>query len=261
MYLTASGDVPPRLTGNDKRTFTCAHCSKVFVTKHGLQQHQRRYHDAIQAGDNLPPDIVDAHCLIQQATETGDIVTLLENEAVVSLLSTECLICHHKFGRKQELLRHLRSQHTSLWTNGMTDALLMESQRHTQCYCRPAVPHRKHTCIPFLQFAMLRTWATDTPDDDRTRTLTPDMLLTTEEVLHQLLWLGHLPLLALRPVLKKSLSLQCMICSTRYNSPALLHRHLTALHGPAVQECQAWLGLLNWWLFASFGCVWVHFAE
>ena len=228
MQMCASGQHLPRDQGMPQETFPCQQCSKVFVTRHGLQQHLRRFHAAMQAGQVLTDDQFDAHCLITQAVETASCPSLLENADIVELMSQTCLLCQTSFGRKGELVRHIRQHHALLWQQGESEAIRLDDtlKLATQCYCIPAVPHRKHLCLPFIQFTLLGIQLTAAPDAPAAVDAPPDLLLSTREVVQQLAWLGLLHVLVLRPRLRLSLTLHCQLCEARFASSNLLLAHL-----------------------------------
>lgn len=257
MHLSASGQQPPRELGTAQETFPCEHCSKVFVTRHGLHQHLRKFHTAIQAGDALPDAHIDAHCHITQAVETASCVNLLGDDAVAELMSQTCLICHTTFSRKNELMRHLRHHHTMLWNKSESLAIQLDAQlKPTQhCYCVPAAPQRKHVCLLFIQYALMRIQLGEAPDAAAAALAPPEQLLGTKEIIKQLCWLGLLPLVQFRPMLRLALTLHCQLCNTRFQSSALLMMHLRTEHLDALRACDSWTTLLMWVIFCSQGCL------
>lgn len=95
----------------------------------------------------------------------------------------------------------------------------------------------------------------DAPDQEATRDALPDMLLVPAEVVSQLAWLGHLPLLLNKPTLKLALSLHCQICGERFSCPTLLTGHLADRHSEVIRDLQDLTDLVAWLLFAEYGCV------
>ena len=257
MHLQASGQHLPREQATITETFPCNQCSKVFVTRHGLQQHLRRFHEALQAGTSLTDDHFDAYCLISQAVEQASCAALLEHPAIAELMSQQCLLCYAKFGRRNELMRHFRTQHATLWHRGEHDAISHDARWKlpNQCYCIPVIPQRKHLCLVFIQYALLRIQLTDAPDAPTTADVPADLLLQPKEVILQLAWLGLLNLLVLRPALKLALTLRCQLCDERFTTSDLLLNHLRSEHAAAVRDSDDWIRLLLWVLFAAHGCM------
>ena len=257
MHLHASGQHLPREQATITETFPCNQCSKVFVTRHGLQQHLRRFHEALQAGTSLTDDHFDAYCLISQAVEQASCAALLEHPAIAELMSQQCLLCYAKFGRRNELMRHFRTQHATLWHRGEHDAISHDARWKlpNQCYCVPVIPQRKHLCLVFIQYALLRIQLTDAPDAPTTADVPADLLLQPKEIILQLAWLGLLNLLVLRPALKLALTLRCQLCDERFTTSDLLLSHLRSDHAAAVRDSDDWICLLLWVLFAAHGCM------
>ena len=92
----------------------------------------------------------------------------------------------------------------------------------------------------------------DAPDQEATRDALPDMLLVPAEVVSQLAWLGHLPLLLNKPTLKLALSLHCQICGERFSCPTLLTGHLADRHSEVIRDLQDLTDLVAWLLFAEY---------
>ena len=256
MYMQFSGQHLPREQAMTAETFPCNLCSKVFVTRHGLQQHLRRFHEALQASTTVPDDHFDAYCLIAQAVEQASCAALLEHPAIAELMSQQCLICYARFGRRNELMRHFRTQHAAYWHRGEHDAIAHDARWKlpNQCYCFPVIPQRKHLCLVFIQYALLRIQLTDAPDAPTTAA-PADLLLQPSEIVKQLAWLGLLNLLVLRPALKLALSVRCQLCDARFTSADALMGHLRSEHTAAVRDCDEWIRLLHWVLFAAHGCM------
>ena len=225
----------------------------------------RSYHRALKDGTQLSDEHFQAMCHIMQATDEARCEDLLDNPHITEILSRTCLVCHKQFQRKQELLRHLRNHHADTWNQCTHDAAHLESALKPlgTCYCHPPVYARKHLCLLFLQYSMMRLTTTAPPDADVARGLQPDMLLSNEAVVQQLLWLGLPHLLLSRPSLKLAHSLHCQQCNERYRSPQLLLGHLRTDHNQEVEEVAALTRLLTWMLFGDHGCVCnpaVHFG-
>jgi len=257
MYMTAHGQQAPAANHRAPTAFPCTTCDKVFLTKHGLEQHLRNFHSAIQVGDQLSDAQIDAHCLVMQAVETDACMDLLGHPHIAELLSHVCLTCQKPFQRKNELVRHLKGHHASLWNQIVIDATIIEERLKgpQECFCIPPVYNRKHQCMLTLQFALLRLTAQPGPDAELARSSTPDLLLAPAEIVHQLAWLGLLRLLTHNPALKMTLSLHCQVCGSNFTSPTQLMGHLRALHGQAISEAAAWIRLLTWVLFSAHGCL------
>ena len=257
MYLTSMGETAPRPSLSHKITFSCDKCCKVYLTKHGLEQHMRHYHRALQDGTHLTPEQFTAHCLVMQAVENASAAMILFDDDVRALLSQTCLVCQKSFKRKQDLMRHLRTMHADHWHQLTQDAETLEQQWKSpgECYCHPTTYNRKHQCTLFLQYALLRIVMGHAPDEQAARGTIPNMLLTVQEVVLQLSGLGLLPLLLNRSHMKLELSLCCQICDTRFSSTCLLQGHLEQQHAEAIQAALPWIRMMGWIFMDSFGCV------
>ena len=75
MHLAHTGEPVPAASA-PQITFKCHHCHKVYTTKHGLEQHLRNYHKALQDGTKLSDAQFEATCLILQAVETGNVAEI-----------------------------------------------------------------------------------------------------------------------------------------------------------------------------------------
>ena len=143
IYMTFHGQDPPGNVPNADTVFPCQKCNKVFLTKHGLEQHLRNFHLALKVGDQLNEQQLEAYCLVMQAVETEACMDLLGNEHIIELLSQVCLSCQKTFQRKNELVRHLRSHHSSLWNQITieTEALEQRVKGPFDCYCKIGRAH------------------------------------------------------------------------------------------------------------------------
>eukprot|EP00435_Cladocopium_sp_Y103_P055446 s1325_g18.t1 len=259
LYLAHTGQLPPRDAQVPSQTYPCTHCSKVYMTKHGLDQHLRRYHAATQVGpqtSTLTAEQVTAQCIVMQAVEDADCSALLDDENVTSLLSRTCLVCQRTFKRKQELSRHIKSNHAHWWHQCATDAATLEQtlKPADDCFCDPPIYNRKHLCMPFIQYALLRIHLGHAPDEQAGLLASPDMLLSSQEIAFQLAWLGMLAHLLLQPALKLTLTLHCQVCGSTFPTSELLAGHLKTLHSAWLEEAEDLVHLLNWALFNTYGC-------
>ena len=126
MHKTSMGEPAP--TSTLQHTFTCDKCCKVYLTKHGLEQHMRQYHRALQDGTHLTDEQLTAHCVVMQAVESDRAADILFDDSIRALLSQKCLACQKHFKRKQDLMRHLRTMHADHWHQLSQDAELLEQQ-------------------------------------------------------------------------------------------------------------------------------------
>ena len=257
MYMTFHGQEPPQIARGAASVFPCTSCNKVFMTRHGLDQHLRHFHSAIQAGEQLSATQFEAYCLVSQAVETEACEDLLGHEHIAELLSQVCLLCLKFFHRKNELVRHLKSYHASYWNQCMREAAIIEDRLKgpLDCFCVPKVHNRKHQCLLPIQYVLMRLTAEPGADAELARSTPPDLLLTPEEIVQQLAWLGLLRLLVHNASLKMHLSLHCKVCGSHFTSPTQLMGHMRALHEQAVGEAAAWIRLLTWVLFSAHGCM------
>lgn len=256
MYMTFHGQDPPQQGLGTQSVFPCPNCNKVFMTRHGLDQHLRHFHSAIEVGDQLSAIQLEAYCLVSQAVETEACEDLLGHEHIAELLSQVCLLCLKSFHRKNELMRHLKSYHASYWNQCIHEASIIEDRLKgpRECYCIPPVYNRKHQCLLTIQYALLRLTA-GPADATAAQHAPPDLLLEPLEVVRQLAWLGLLQLLMHNAGLRMHLSLHCQACGSHYTSPTQLMGHIRTLHAPAVEDAAAWIRLLTWMLFSTYGCM------
>ena len=150
---------------NQKGAFNCAHCGTTFKLSSALRRHIEQgscpTFDAaresnIEAG--LDPRIVQS---VRDLMPSN----VLEDPELLQYMNSCCCLCQQRFERKQDLHRHLASQHAILWHESLTTmqdlARLIRGDSHT-CYC--ATPgttapssskQSKHRCAVFSQFGLL----------------------------------------------------------------------------------------------------------
>ena len=188
----------------------CETCGKAYTTKHGLAQHLQRCHRAEQAltADNWKQ--LEIQCLIDQAVQTHRADDLLDDLDILQHISAQCLACSQSFRRRQETSRHIKQGHPSEWADveRMATDLTMQINPEQKCYCLPAQHHIKHVCLVFQQFALARLlWERE--QQAEAVAMPPNLALTSQERMEQLLWSGFVHLLYRLPALKLALTLHC----------------------------------------------------
>ena len=145
--------------------FNCSHCSATFKTSASLRRHIEQgscpSFDATRTGtieETLDPRIVQS---VRDLMPSN----ILEDPELLMYMSSCCCLCRQRFERKQDLHRHLASQHAILWHESQTTmqdlARLIRGENHT-CYCAPtgtmpqsSSKQSKHRCAVFSQFGLL----------------------------------------------------------------------------------------------------------
>lgn len=121
-------------------TFNCSHCSASFKTSASLRRHIEQgscpSFDATRSGaveETLDPRIVQS---VRDLMPSN----ILEDPELLMYMSSCCCLCRQRFERKQDLHRHLASQHAIMWHESQTTmqdlARLIRGENHT-CYCAP----------------------------------------------------------------------------------------------------------------------------
>ena len=256
LLLTDQDLVQQYCHGQPTINLKCDFCGKAYTTKHGLAQHVKQYHSASEAGtfDNWPQ--TEMHCLMFQAVISSRCEDILDNEALLTFLTRQCLECNRQFSRKQELLRHLRDNHAHDWNQMMAIATALEATHRPPqtCFCRPVQHRTKHVCVAFLQYALARLVHGRERDQPAHALQAPDVLLTTQELVEQMLELGHMRLYYSMPELKLALTLRCVTCGFSCRNDTDLEAHLRKHHSVHLQDSVTLLRLLRWTMFQDLGC-------
>ena len=235
-------------------SLVCKHCGKAYTTRHGLQQHERRYHRAEEAVENVAAADIDMQCLIHQAVLANKCEDLLLQEDIQHFLSSRCLMCNKQYLGKSAVLRHMKQNHASLWHACEFHAVELDRQWKSTfgCVCHPP-SYTKHICQMYYQFAMLRL--------DQERQMMPqllaeppDVVLSVVEQIEPLLWLGFVHNLYSRSALKMHLTMYCQVCGYAGTDAEDLRLHLHAVHPVHLQECLYLTELFQWCMFMEMGC-------
>jgi uncharacterized C2H2 Zn-finger protein len=239
-------------------TLVCETCGKVYTTKHGLAQHVQKFHTAQQvlhASDEKGWTTFTAKCLFDQAVQTNRCEDLISDPDILHFISSECFDCSMPFRRRQDLSRHLKQGHPSEWADMEQRAseLTTQLQCEHRCLCDPPQHRVKHLCMVFLQFSLARIQWERAQSRDATE-LPPDLVLSTQEKMAQLLWFGFGHLLYRLPALKLALTLTCQFCGLVCRCGDDLLMHLHQRHEALVAESTTYWQLLKWTLFQEFGC-------
>ena len=165
-YISRHGQGPSFDVLRDQNgTFNCSHCSATFKTSASLRRHIEQgscpSFDATRTGtieETLDPRIIQS---VRDLMPSN----ILEDPELLMYMSSCCCLCRQRFERKQDLHRHLASQHAILWHESQTTmqdlARLIRGEHHT-CYCAPigtmpqsSSKQSKHRCAVFSQFGLL----------------------------------------------------------------------------------------------------------
>ena len=233
----------------------CETCGKAYTTKHGLAQHLQRCHRAEQALHDNNWKLLEITCLIDQAVQTNRAESLLDDPDILQHISAQCLACSKTFRRRQDTSRHVKQGHPSEWAEveRMAADLATRLNPEQKCHCIPAQHHAKHVCLVFQQFALARLlWERD--QQAEAVAMPPNLALTSQERMEQLLWSGFVHLLYRLPALKLALTLHCQICGHVSRCGDDLARHLHQHHEALVAESSTYQQLITWVLFQDFGC-------
>ena len=188
----------------EQAPYQCLHCDQKFKSKHGREQHYMTHHGqgpsfdvlrdqngaficshcnaSFKTSSSLRRHIEQGSCPRFDATRPGNIEEILDPRIIQSVrdlmpsnvledpelllyMSSCCCLCRQRFERKQDLHRHLASQHAILWHEAQTTmqdlARLIRGDSHI-CYCAPtgtttqsSTKQSKHRCAVFSQFGLL----------------------------------------------------------------------------------------------------------
>ena len=188
----------------EQAPYQCLHCDQKFKSKHGREQHYMTHHGqgpsfdvlrdqngaficshcnaSFKTSSSLRRHIEQGSCPRFDATRPGNIEEILDPRIIQSVrdlmpsnvledpelllyMSSCCCLCRQRFERKQDLHRHLASQHAILWHEAQTTmqdlARLIRGDSHI-CYCAPtgtttqsSTKQSKHRCTVFSQFGLL----------------------------------------------------------------------------------------------------------
>eukprot|EP00438_Fugacium_kawagutii_P007324 Skav235718 [mRNA] locus=scaffold280:599859:606755:+ [translate_table: standard] len=254
MLLAHDRPSAPMEVAND-RMHQC-HCGKAYVTAHGLKQHQDRVHS--QTSQVLTPEDRE---LILTTLVTDDWSDVLDNQRILTALTTGCLLCEQKFSKRPLLTRHLRQEHATQWNEAVIQAYQLEDlyKEAGTCYCDPQLPG-KHSCVIFQQLALLQRHWTDTcqqnpptaaPDQVEPAPLRPpDFRLMLEVALK----LGSVDVLLQSRIFKDHMSTRCILCNAYFATFAELMYHHETQHPNAWQDRQPFLTLLLNTFYHTKGC-------
>lgn len=155
--------------------------------------------------------------------------------------------------RVQEFLQLGRAQQIQVYTtrHGL--------QRHLQEYHLAEQAIQNNHCATLLSNESIQQFLTTRLEHERqalpqVMAPPPDMLLTVEEYIEQLVWLGYTQAFYTMPRLRMRLTISCQICGHSCLTAEALWSHLHGCHPDHVQDAQPMKALLQWCLFAELGC-------
>eukprot|EP00438_Fugacium_kawagutii_P025294 Skav224675 [mRNA] locus=scaffold4044:164743:170382:+ [translate_table: standard] len=236
------------------RMFQC-HCGKAYVTAHGLAQHKARVH--ANTGNILTDE---ERSLIVSTLVTEDWQEILDNPAILRALTTGCLLCEQSFSKRALLTRHLRQEHAKYWSQAAAQAYQLESlyKEEGTCFCDPQL-ESKHTCVIFLQLALLQRHWTDTCQEDMTPSTTdippaPLIAPNFRQMIQLSLRMGSVDVILQSQTIKLHLSTRCMQCNRYHDDMPSLLNHLMQDHASEWTDCLPFLTLLLNTFFTTKGC-------
>lgn len=213
------------------KMFHCEHCGQSYLTKPGLTAHVAKYHA------DRPPSLTDNHrSLLTNAVIQDECQLLLDRPDLLERPDVTCGLCEHECVNRAMLKRHLKQNHAQYWPQA-ADLELQLMQQHCpdqQCYCRPSNP-KKHTCVIFSQFAVLRLHCLRAPEEATASDLMlmdkpPPPPLNISALAMTALDLGAVTQLLKSPVNKEFLSRTCLLCGDIFNLAKDLVQHLQTNH-------------------------------
>eukprot|EP00438_Fugacium_kawagutii_P001766 Skav227143 [mRNA] locus=scaffold133:549400:554637:- [translate_table: standard] len=255
LALLMARDRPGPVTSSAEDRMHQCHCGKAFVTAHGLKAHQDRVHTRAR------PILTDADReLLISTLVTDDWQEVLDQQSILTALSTGCVMCEQSFSKRALLTRHLRQEHARHWTQAADQAAQLESlyKEDGTCYCDPQLT-TKHTCVIFLQLALLQRHWSDTCAEDLTTTTDTDApapLIAPDfnKLVHLALRMGSVAMLLQSNVIRLYLSTRCLQCRRHYDVHADMMHHLTHDHRDTWIASLPFLTLLQHTFFTSKGC-------
>eukprot|EP00438_Fugacium_kawagutii_P035027 Skav228314 [mRNA] locus=scaffold3685:30397:36963:- [translate_table: standard] len=220
--------------GFEDSLLPCRFCSKTFITSHGRKQHEDNAHK-MKSPTTIPPDMKR---LCHDAVEQDNCDLLFPCKPLLQALNHECALCGFQSARRNSLTRHFRQAHADLWptVETMLLDLVPRYQPHHDCHCDPPSTQKRHQCMVYLQFALLRThmMMTQPPahppstviDDDPPLPSTP----TADHVVRHALRLGLISQVLHSDDLAYDLLHCCILCSASFVEEFDLVMHLRNSH-------------------------------
>eukprot|EP00438_Fugacium_kawagutii_P028060 Skav235478 [mRNA] locus=scaffold1269:464000:470377:- [translate_table: standard] len=231
------------------------HCGKAFVTAHGLKQHQDRVHA------HARPVLTDEDRELLVATlVTEDWQDVLDRQSILTALSTGCVLCEQTFSKRALLTRHLRQEHARHWICAADQSYQLESMYKADgtCFCEPQLPG-KHTCVIFLQLALLqRHWVEtcqeDVPNHDPPVPPAPLIAPSFSKMIKLALRMGSIAIILQSNTIRLHLNTRCLLCNQYHADYASLLNHFLQTHKLEWEQCLPFLNLLQNTFFATKGC-------
>eukprot|EP00438_Fugacium_kawagutii_P013831 Skav210622 [mRNA] locus=scaffold234:513616:521032:- [translate_table: standard] len=233
-------------------THCCCLCLRLCASDAGLLKHWSQDHP--QAYTNHGKYLEDVEHQSMKATPCPyckeDITS---NHQCIVHRQLAMLIANDRPGPQTD------QEHAKHWGQAAAQAFQLETlyKEDNTCYCDPQMPG-KHTCVIFLQLALLQRHWSDTCDV--TQEAAPEIgpaPLRPPEFEHMVkvsLKLGSVDMILQSRTVKRHLSTRCLMCNQYYASPADLLHHLDIQHPVEWNMCQPFLTLMLNTFFTTRGC-------
>lgn len=212
--------------------FRCRYCPKLYITSHGRNQHEESAHRR-----QSPSTLTDAmRQLLNNAVQRNECELILPCPALLQALNHECALCGFQTQRRNSLTRHFRQAHSGPWQ--LAEQLLLELiprfQRTHECSCDPPSTQRKHQCMVYIQFALLRAVASPCPDETmvtQPQTEPPfPTAFSLSGIVECALHIGLIHQVLPSDTMQRYLTHVCILCDEEFSDTLALSQHHRDIH-------------------------------
>lgn len=135
----------------------CNHCGGLFDGIESLRSHVNQGRCPTFNPD-LPTEVVDVQQRWTDATCHGQLAKHLGDAHTRLQLTLRCQSCSAKYSRSADMMGHLQTAHSALWSASqpLTHLLIELAYSEYGCTCNPSVhaPRAHHVCVTLRQLAM-----------------------------------------------------------------------------------------------------------